>query len=619
MKIIPDSRIRNIVSKGPKYRFPSHIDFNRCREEIATALNDFGNRWCKRESVEHNALKEWKLSIFNIVDKRIKFYSHNTNLLPPKPKSSFRHLKQGIQEFHRKYVLVPADKAANNVVVVCRLHYINTLKQELKGTKAYEETSTDEKSVVNSHSNNLPYKFAVNVKESQDKLPTMYWLPKLHKRPYKARFIANSSSCTTTELSKLLTSCLTAIKAKVIKYCETVYERSGKNLYWSIKNSGEVLSKLKDRGFQATSLSTYDFSTLYTTLPHNLIKDKLLDLIERTFNKKEGKLYLACNDKKAFFTSEDHYRGYNLWSCQNVCDALSFLLDNIYIRFGTKLYRQIVGIPMGTNCAPLVADLFLFCYERDFMISLSNDNQADIIRAFNSTSRYLDDVLNIDNPYFEGMVNQIYPPELQLNKANTSDTEAPFLDLHLSISNGFVSSKIYDKRDDFNFDIVNFPFLDGDVPRRPSYGVYISQLIRFARVCSHVDDFNTRNKCLTAKLLKQGYRYHKLRKAFSKFYRRHNELITKFNVGLKSLLQQGLSEPEFYGDLVYKLKKIRGMTDFSSQFRKVIMRYKRIGYNLNVMRQSACLAINPIMVDSFAALFNCTPVDRASDSMMAPT
>ena len=104
-------------------------------------------------------------------------------------------------------------------------------------------------------------------------------------------------------------------------------------------------------------------------------------------------------------------------------------------------------------------------------------------------------------PYFEGMVNQIYPPELQLNKANISETEAPFLDLHLSVANGFVSSKIYDKRDDFDFDIVNVPFLDGDVPRRASYGVYISQLIRFARVCNHVTDFNARNKCLTAKLL----------------------------------------------------------------------------------------------------------------------
>ena len=165
-------------------------------------------------------------------------------------------------------------------------------------------------------------------------------------------------------------------------------------------------------------------------------------MIERTFYIKEGKLYLTCNDKKAFFTSTDHYREYHRWSCQNVCDALSFLLDNIYIRFGIKLYRQIVGIPMGTNCAPRVADMFLFCFERDFMKELSSDNQADVIKAFNSTSRYLDDILNIDNPYFEGMVNQMYPPELQHNKANTSDTEAPFLDFYLSISNAFVSSKI---------------------------------------------------------------------------------------------------------------------------------------------------------------------------------
>ena len=131
--------------------------------------------------------------------------------------------------------------------------------------------------------------------------------------------------------------------------------------------------------------------------------------------------------------------------------------------------------------------------------------------------------------------------------------------------------------------------------------------------------FNARNKCLTAKLLQQGYRYHKLRKTFSKFYRRHYELISKYNVGLKTLLSEGLSEPEFYGDLVYKFKKLKGINDFSFQFRKIITRYRRIGYNLNVMRQSACLVFNPIMVDNYAAFFNCTPVGRASDSMMAPT
>ena len=186
----------------------------------------------------------YKYLIVSLVFSHLGFWSGNSFLIAPFPDLC---------------LLVP-------------FHYINNLKQELGGTRAYLETDTDEVSVVNAHLNDLPVKFSVCVNEGQDKLPTTYWLPKLHKRPYKARFNANSSSCTTTEFSKLLISCLTAIKSHVIRYCETVYETSNKNWFWSIKNSGEVLSKLKCRGFRATSLSTYDFSTLYTTLPHNLIK-----------------------------------------------------------------------------------------------------------------------------------------------------------------------------------------------------------------------------------------------------------------------------------------------------------------------------------------------------------
>ena len=120
-------------------------------------------------------------------------------------------------------------------------------------------------------------------------------------------------------------------------------------------------------------------------------------------------------------------------------DALIYLLDNIYIRFGSKLYRQNVGIPMGTNCAPLVADLFLFYYERDFMMSPTKEKRYALIDAFNSTSRYLDDLLNIDNIHFEHMVHRIYPAELHLNKTNASDTETAVLDLKLSMHNDIVS------------------------------------------------------------------------------------------------------------------------------------------------------------------------------------
>ena len=241
------------------------------------------------------------------------------------------------------------------------MYYINTLKRELVDTYAYKlQPSLSERVIVDGHDCHTALHFDVKTKENQDKVQMLYWLPKLHKKTYKSRFIANSSSCTTTELSKLLTSCLTAVKKHVIKYCEKVYERSGKNLFWSIKNSCEILDKLKARDFNATSLSTYDFSTLNTTLPHNLIKDKLIDLIERTFQR-NGSPYPACNDRNAFFTSEKPKK------YQNVCDVLIFLLDNIFIQFGTKLYRQVVGIPMGTNCAPLVTDLFLFCFESLFV------------------------------------------------------------------------------------------------------------------------------------------------------------------------------------------------------------------------------------------------------------
>ena len=125
------------------------------------------------------------------------------------------------------------------------------------------------------------------------------------------------------------------------------------------------------------------------------------------------------------------------------------------------------------------------------MMSFSDDKQADIIDAFNTTSRYLGDILNINDIYFDNMVSQIYPSWLQLNKANTSDTEASCLDLHLSISIDTVSTKIYDKHDNFDFNMVNFPFLDVDVPRSTYYGVYISQLILLARAFSPVTDFNS--------------------------------------------------------------------------------------------------------------------------------
>ena len=149
---------------------------------------------------------------------------------------------------------------------------------------------------------------------------------------------------------------------------------------------------------------------------------------------------------------------------------------------------------------------------------------------FNDTSRYIDDIFTIDNPEFEKYIPDVYPAELQLNKANTSDKETSFLDLNIKIIGSVIHTSVYDKRDNFGFPIVNFPWLRGDAPRLPSYGIFISQLVRFARCCTSVLDFLSKNLQITSKLLTQGYRYHKLRKTFGKFFRLDSILRTSVEI-----------------------------------------------------------------------------------------
>ena len=219
----------------------------------------------------------------------------------------------------------------------------------------------------------------------------------------------------TTILSKHITSALTAVKDHVIKYSGTAFSNSNVNYFWSIKNSSEVIEKLRLRNFRGSQVSSFDFSTLYTSLPHDLIKAKVLSLVNWCFNR-ESKTYLCTSDKAGFFSNKK-YDSYKCWSCAEFCEAFTFLMENIYVQFDGMVYQQIVGIPMGTNCAPLIADLCLYCYERDFMSDLQNSKRFDLIDMFNDTSRYLDDIFTIDNPEFEKHIPDIYPAELQLNKA----------------------------------------------------------------------------------------------------------------------------------------------------------------------------------------------------------
>ena len=216
---------------------------------------------------------------------------------------------------------------------------------------------------------------------------------------------------------------------------------------------------------------------------------------------------------------------------------LDFLIDNIFVEFGGLVYQQTVGIPMGTNCAPLLADLFLYSYEAEFIQNLLKDkNKKHLAKFFNFTFRYIDDVLSLNNPHFVDYLHLIYPSELEIKDTTDTRRSALYLDLFLEIDkDGFLKTRIYDKRDGFNFPIVNFPFLSSNIPAAPAYGVYVSQLIRYARASSNYEDFIMRGVLLTQKLLTQGYEKEKLKSYIRKFYGRHHELINRYDVSVSRL------------------------------------------------------------------------------------
>ena len=191
--------------------------------------------------------------------------------------------------------------------------------------------------------------------------------------------------------------------------------------------------------------------------------------------------------KESYFTS-DSLNGDNKYTANDICKMIEFLVDNIYVRFGGQLFRQMVGIPMGTNCAPLLADLFLYSYENEFLDKLVKEGKRKLARKFNLSYRYIDDLISFNNKRFKEFISDIYPKELTISETTESTLIASYLDLlFIRDESNNITTKLYDKRDAFGFHIVNFPFMSSNIPSAPAYGVYASQLIRYARCCSNYD------------------------------------------------------------------------------------------------------------------------------------
>ena len=263
---------------------------------------------------------------------------------------------------------------------------------------------------------------------------------------------------------------------------------------WILKNSKQLLDSIQTNSITSiNSIKTFDFSNLYTTIPHDKLKSRLTAIVHQAFCFKNGTKryeYIVVNYNPTYFV-KNHSNAKHRYTDHDIVRMINFLIDNIFVECGGEVFQQVIGIPMGTNCAPLRADIFLYSYEAEFIQTLIRSGKRHLAKSLNFTYRYIDDVFSLNNHKFSDYVYDIYPVELEIKETTDDQYHSSFLDLLLEIDNdSHLRVKIYDKRGDFNFDIdlifdfdiVNFPFSCGSIPLSPSYGKFTISKLKSPRL-----------------------------------------------------------------------------------------------------------------------------------------
>ena len=308
---------------------------------------------------------------------------------------------------------------------------------------------------------------------------------------------------------------------------------------WILKNSTSVHKIIAsfNRKKIAKLLKTYDFPTLYTSIPHKTLKTKISWVIRKAFNHSKKK-FISIYENYARWTSFPRKNTIFL-DCKKMTNLVRWLINNIFVILGDRCFKQIIGIPMGTDCAPFLANLFLFACEFQWIDKQRIANKYQLLKKFQGCGRYIDDLLMINNDHvMDAAMFEIYPKELILVPDESTGQSVSFLDLKLTIKDSVIYIHIYDKRYIFDFPVINFPVLSGNIPLSGSYGSFIGELVRYARACTYFDDFKTRTLSFVTKLLKQFYTKKRLTRTWRKFCDSHIFLILKYGSQILDLYKE---------------------------------------------------------------------------------
>ena len=531
LDIIENVSLRNIFKKGPKYRLPQKINWDKDRDVILSFLNTYITKWLEKEkklagnvNIDRRCLNVWKECVLDFVDKKIS-----------NGKRKFRKswslkiegsLERELNRLKENYVITVADKAQNNLLFTCKAFYVSKIKEELMrpGQLTYQLEARGAMS-INSDIINFSKSKKVKVPDNMTDIPIIYWIPKMHKNPIGSRFIAGSKYCSIKSLSKNFSKAMKLILNHMRLYSNTVYERTNLKYYWIIDNSLDFMDSIRDKN--VNHMETYDFSTLYTALPHQEILRNFSKIFQKVFQR-EGKQFINVSFQGTYFSSSELSGGCS-FRIGDMMEILEFILDNIFVKFGDQVFKQVIGIPIGLDSGQDIANLLLFSYESNYVERISKTNMI-LARKFSLCSRYIDDLFVGNFPSFKDHIYEIYPRALEIKPEFTNPREVAYLDLKIKVENDNLMFSIYDKRDDFNFEIVNFPFMDSCIPKKSALGVYYSQLIRYARINSKFIDFKFKSKNLCVRLRTQGYLDKDLRTLTLRFFNDRQILVSKYNI-----------------------------------------------------------------------------------------
>ena len=528
LDIIDNVSLKNLVMKGLNYRDQVPPSIPKTLVSIKDALNIYISKLSEKVHKPVVMFEEWKLAVMSKVTqclenrKPFKFNSVLTN----------NDVIRELNKLHTNYVLVPTDKASNNVTIVCKKFYLELLNREIN-SNTFQRIYKTPDSIIADHEQFL-LKHNIKIAEENKKLPTLYITPKQHKTPIGFRYITAGSSCSLQQLSTKLGFCLKSmLKSAKNKsaYDNRFYNR---NDYFIIDGHDEVINFLNINNNVKChkSISTFDFSTLYTSIPQHQLKENLKKFVDRIFDFK-NKTYIIPNEykKTAYFSDSDNSK--KGFSKETFLECLYYLIDNAYIDFNGQVYRQIIGIPMGTNAGPHMANIYLYIYEFDYIQELIRINDENKLLQLQNIFRFQDDLLALnDNGLLSDILSEIYPKEMIVTNTNISPRKCNYLDLTVSIFKGKFRFSLFDKRKDFSFNVISYPFLEGNIPKAPSYGIYISQLLRFCTVNSEIKGFLNDTIDLTTKLKQQGFDTAALRKKFLYFYHNYINVWGKFGVDI---------------------------------------------------------------------------------------